>query len=199
MNDPFARFKIPGRVEFATGNGGLAKIIVTSNTSTAEIYLHGAHVTHFQQNGEPPLLFLSRKSHFAVGEPIRGGVPICFPWFGPRDGDPAHGLARILPWDVAETSAASDGRATVRLRLPKDSVKPEWSSLKTEFVVTVADTLTMELIATNESADKTLEIENCLHTYFHVGDISAGFHRRLAKRAIRRLRRRRQRRAQGGK
>ena len=62
---------------------------------------------------------------------------------------------------------------TVRLRLPGNSVKPEWSALRTEFTVTVADRLTMELIATNESADKSLEIENCLHTYFHVGDIGA--------------------------
>jgi glucose-6-phosphate 1-epimerase len=61
----------------------------------------------------------------------------------------------------------------IHLRLPQKSLKPEWSALKAEFVVTVADTLTMELITTNTSADKTLEIEDCLHTYFHVGDIAA--------------------------
>ena len=166
-------FEIPGRIALVTGNGGLPKIAVTTGGSTAEIYLHGAHVTAFGKNGEPPLLFLSARSWFAEGKPIRGGVPICFPWFGPREGGPAHGLARILAWELVGTSAVNDGAATIRLRLPGKSVKPEWSALRTEFAVTVADTLTMELFATNESTDRTLTIENCLHTYFHVGDIGA--------------------------
>jgi glucose-6-phosphate 1-epimerase len=165
--------EIPGRVAITSGNGGLAKIAVTASRSATEIYLHGAHVTGFQRSGEPPLLFMSAQSHFAAGEPIRGGVPVCFPWFGPRGGGPAHGLARILPWDLAETSAAPDGSVKIRLRLPGNSMKAEWSALKAEFVVTASDTLTMELIARNESVDKTFEIENCLHTYFHVGDIGA--------------------------
>jgi glucose-6-phosphate 1-epimerase len=169
--DPLRKHEIAGRVAIVNGNGGLPKIIVATKVSTAEIYLHGAHVAHFQNNGEPPLLFVSRQSHFAAGEPIRGGVPICFPWFGGRDGGPAHGLARILVWELAESSATPDGGAKLCLRVPENSMNAEWSVLKTEFVVTVADSLTMELTATNTSPDKTLEIENCLHTYFQVGDI----------------------------
>jgi glucose-6-phosphate 1-epimerase len=165
--------EIPGRVAIASGNGGLPKINVTTGGATAEIYPHGAHVTHFQKSGESPLIFLSAKSHFAPGEAIRGGVPICFPWFGPREGEPAHGLARLLVWELAETAAAKDGSVMLRLRLPRELLKAEWSALKTELVLTVAETLTMELITTNESPDKTLAIENCLHTYFHVGDIGA--------------------------
>ena len=167
------KHEIPGRVAVVAGNGGLPKIVVTTKANAAEIYLLGAHVAHFQKNGEPPLLFMSVKSWFASGKPIRGGVPVCFPWFGPRDGGPAHGLARILAWELAATAVAPDGRVTVRLQLPQESLKPEWSALRTEFVLTVADTLTMELVARNESRDKMLAIENCLHTYFHVGDISA--------------------------
>jgi glucose-6-phosphate 1-epimerase len=178
MADPssanqWQRHEIPGHVAVANGNGGLPKIVVTTKISASEIYLQGAHVSHFQKHGGPPLLFMSAKSHFAAGEPIRGGVPVCFPWFGPREGGPGHGLARILPWDLAETSVARDERATIRLRLPQNLLKPEWAAIKTEFVVTIADTLAMELVATNESADKTLQIENCLHTYFQVGDIGA--------------------------
>jgi glucose-6-phosphate 1-epimerase len=166
-----AKFEIPGRVALTSGGGGLPKINITAGRSTAEIYLHGAHITGFQKNGEPPLLFMSGKSWFAPGKPIRGGVPICFPWFGPREGGPAHGLARILPWDLVETAAAQDGAVTIRLRLPVASLKPGWPALQTEFVVTVADTLAMELVATNKSA-AALEIENCLHTYFAVSDIT---------------------------
>ncbi len=77
------QFEIPGRITFASGNGGLPKINIATGQSTAEIYLHGAHITGFQKNGEPPLLFMSRLSQFAPGKAIRGGVPVCFPWFGP--------------------------------------------------------------------------------------------------------------------
>jgi len=84
------RHEIPNRVRFVPGNGGLTKTVVTTNTSAAEIYLHGAHVTGFQKNAEPPLLFMSAKSSFTAEKAIRGGVPICFPWFGSRAGVPAH-------------------------------------------------------------------------------------------------------------
>jgi glucose-6-phosphate 1-epimerase len=172
-SEKLCRHEIAGRVEITNGHGQLPLVRIRTPWSTAEIYLLGAHVAGFQKNGEPPLLFMSAKSYFANGKPIRGGVPVCYPWFGPRGSEPAHGLARILAWELAETSAAPDGRVTVRLRLPEESLKPEWSVLKTEFVLTVTDTLTMELIATNASPDKTLAVENCLHTYFHVADIGA--------------------------
>jgi glucose-6-phosphate 1-epimerase len=171
--EQLVQHEIPGRVAIVQGNGGLTKAVVTTNASTAEIYLHGAHVTSFEKNGEPPLIFMSSKSYFAAGEAIRGGVPICFPWFGSRAGGPSHGFARISEWKLAETSVANDGAVTVHLCLPIAALKPEWAGLKTEFIVTVTDTLTMELIATNNSADHTLEIENCLHSYFQVGDIGA--------------------------
>jgi len=160
-------------VELTTGKGNLPMLKVQTPWSAAEIYLHGAHLTHFQKNGEEPLLFMSAKSGFAADTAIRGGVPICFPWFGSREGEPAHGLARILSWELAETVVAPDGKVRVTLRLPQKLLKPEWEVLRTEFVVTFADTLTMELTTKNESKDKTLEIEDCLHTYLHVGDIGA--------------------------
>jgi D-hexose-6-phosphate mutarotase len=156
-----------------TGKGNLPMLKISTPKSTAEIYLHGAHITHFQKTGEPPLLFMSPQSWFAADKPIRGGIPICFPWFGNREGEPSHGLARILTWELAENTTGPDGSVKVRLRLPRKSLKAEWSALKTEFIVTVADTLRMELTATNTSANQTLEIEDCLHTYFHVGDIGA--------------------------
>jgi len=160
-------------VELVAGNGGLSLARIRTPWSTAEIYLHGAHVAAFQKNGEPPLLFMSHKSYFTPGKPIRGGVPICYPWFGNRDGEPSHGFARSTEWQLVKTAAAPDGKVTLQFGLPQISGREAWNSLRTEFIVTVADTLTMELVATNESCDGTLEIENCLHTYFHVGDIGA--------------------------
>jgi len=165
------QLEIHGRVKLAVGNGGLAKVVVTTNVSTAEIYLHGAHITHFQKNGEPPLLFMSAKSYFAPGKPIRGGVPVILPWFGNRDGEPSHGFARITEWQLVKTSAASDGAVALQFALPEIPERVAWKNLRVEFIVTVSDTLAMELIAANDGCDEPLEIENCLHTYFHVGDI----------------------------
>ena len=166
------RHEIPGRVAIVDGNGGLPKLVVTAKSSTAEIYLHGAHITHFKKNGEPPLIFISAKSFFAPGKAIRGGVPICYPWFGNRDGGPSHGFARITEWELVQTSATADGAVKILFALPKISGSSDWNNLRTEFTVTVADTLTMELETTNESCDNAVEFEECLHTYLHVGSIA---------------------------
>jgi glucose-6-phosphate 1-epimerase len=172
MNEKsFDQFAIPGRVQVVSGNGGLPKIIVTTKSSAAEIYLHGAHVTHFQKSGELPLIFLCRKSYFKNGVPIRGGVPICFPWFGNRDGEPSHGFARIVEWQLIKTSG-DENSTTLHFALPQIRERENWKNLRTEFLVTVSETLTMELTTTNESCDETIEFENCLHTYFRVGDIN---------------------------
>jgi D-hexose-6-phosphate mutarotase len=73
----------------------------------AEIYLHGAHVTSFQRKDQAPVLFMSQLSRFSEGIPIRGGMPVIFPWFGPREGKSAHGFACLQTWDLREVSQAS--------------------------------------------------------------------------------------------
>src|SRR5262245_19429671 len=108
----------PGRVLFLEGRGDLPMIEVTSAWSTAEIYPHGAHVTHFQRTSDAPLLFLSQCSRFDEGQPIRGGIPVIFPWFGPREGLPQHGFARFKSWDLKELVPGSDGGVSVRFGLP---------------------------------------------------------------------------------
>jgi D-hexose-6-phosphate mutarotase len=169
----FQPFENSGNVALVSGNVGLPKIVVTTKFSTAEIYLHGAHVTHFQKNGEPPLIFMSRKSHFKNGEPIRGGVPIIFPWFGSREGSVAHGYARLTEWELKKTSADANGNVKLIFTLPDEvSVKANWPVAKVNFIVTVSDQLTMELAVANLSLEN-FAFENCLHTYFQIGDIGA--------------------------
>ena len=73
--------ELPRTVKMMTGQGGLPMVRVETAISTAEIYLQGAHVTHFQKTGEAPLLFLSGESKFLEGTAIRGGVPVIFPFF----------------------------------------------------------------------------------------------------------------------
>lgn len=167
----------PGRVTFLDGQGDLPMIEVVTTWSTAEIYFQGAQVTHFQKHTEPPLLFLSQCSRFVAGSAIRGGVPLIFPWFGPREGMPQHGFARIKPWDLKEIQAPSDGSVSLRFEFPECPEALTFPPFKADYTVTVRDSLEMCLRVRNESAEEVLPFENCLHTYLAVSDIAAmGIH-----------------------
>lgn len=163
MNDTHP-LDVPERLTVSEGNGGMPKVIVTTPWSTAEIYLHGAHVSHFQKLGEPPMLFMSGSSAFAPGNPIRGGVPIIFPWFGGRDGFPAHGYARTAEWSLNARSLHSDGSISLFFRLL------ETTGLDLDYIVTIGETLVMELVVKNVGTEDTT-FETCLHTYFQIGSI----------------------------
>jgi glucose-6-phosphate 1-epimerase len=166
------RYEIPGRVTLLEGNGDLPKVEVSSDAASAEIYLHGAHVTDFVVHGQPPLLFTSQCSRFARNQPIRGGIPIILPWFGAREGEQAHGFARLVEWELHEATALPDGGATVRFSLPETAAGAMWTSFTANYVVTVTDKLSLELIVTNCSRNQPFSFESCLHTYFHVGDVT---------------------------
>lgn len=145
---------------------------IATAMSTAEIYLQGAHLTHFKKKDEPPLLFLSQCSRFSEGQAIRGGIPVIFPWFGAREGMAQHGFARVKAWELKEFVPASDGSVSVRFCLPECPEAATLPALSLDYVVTVSDALALELITTNRSDSETLEFENCLHTYFSVADIA---------------------------
>jgi len=94
------RFGIPGIAEVVAGHGGLPKVHITAESGSAEIYLHGAHVTSWIPANFPDVFFVSSGSRWLNSTAIRGGVPICFPWFGDKVDDPkapAHGFARTSP------------------------------------------------------------------------------------------------------
>ena len=75
---------------------GLKALRLRASGSEALVYLHGAHLASFRTSEHGELLWLSEKARYAPGKAIRGGVPICFPWFGAhaRAELPAHGFAR---------------------------------------------------------------------------------------------------------
>ncbi len=165
------QFEVPGRISFHDGSGELPKIEIDTGESLAEIYLHGAHLTHFQRKGDQPLLFLSRLSRFEHGAPIRGGVPLIFPWFGPREGFPAHGFARLSTWELKETTAPPGGPVTIKFELPDEAKGSSATPFTVEYRVVVGTELGLELTVTNNSDQTDYSFEACLHTYFLVGDI----------------------------
>lgn len=172
-SDTTSSSKALGRVAFLDGRGDLPMLQVTTPWSNAEIYLHGAHVTHFKKKDEPPLLFLSQCSRFAEDQPIRGGIPVIFPWFGPREGLGTHGFARVKPWDLKEFVPAPNGSVSVRFRLPDCPEASGFPAFTADYIVTVNQALRLQLIITNKSKDQAFVFENCLHTYFEVGDVTA--------------------------
>lgn len=168
-----AKSAIPGRINFLDGQNELPMLEVSTPWSTAGIYLHGAHVTNFRKRGEPELLFMSQCSRFADGQPIRGGIPVIFPWFGMREGLGQHGFARIKSWELKEFVIAPDGSVSVRFQFPDCPEASTFPPFGANYVITVKDTLTLRLEVSNLSKEDDLVFEDCLHTYFEVGDSTA--------------------------
>jgi len=167
--------KLPDAVRVEAGRGGLRRLVIGTAQADAEIYLQGAHVTHFQPRDGKPVLFMSAKSWFEPGKPIRGGVPICFPWFGPRqDGKPgaAHGFARLLEWELTAAEQVGNGAVEIGLRLvSNDATHKEWDGeFEAEYRVTVGPALGLRLRVRNTS-QQPMRIEEALHTYLAVDDV----------------------------
>jgi glucose-6-phosphate 1-epimerase len=167
--------RLPDGAWLEKGPGGLDRLVLSASEGKAVVYLLGAHVAHFQQKGEKPVLWMSSESRFEAGRPIRGGVPICFPWFGAQAGSPeapVHGFARILSWTVSTVTREMDGRLRAVLDLTADAAArggfPRELSLS--LAVTVGRALRLELAARNvDSAPATFE--EALHSYFAVSDV----------------------------
>jgi glucose-6-phosphate 1-epimerase len=171
---PDPKLAIPGAVTFDAGQGGLPRIVVTAPGGTAQVYLHGAHVTYFQPAGQLPVLFMSGKSLFAENKAIRGGVPVIFPWFGPRAGDPAapaHGFARTMAWNLLEAKAEGDD-VTLRLGLEANEATRKWlpNDFDAVYIVRVGKKLDLSLEIRNRSSSP-FRFEEALHTYLSVGDV----------------------------
>ncbi len=162
----------PARVAFLEGQGELPILEITTPWSTAEVFLHGAQVTRFIRNGEPPVLFMSQCSRFENGQPIRGGVPVILPWFGFREGMGQHGFARTRAWELKEVSFDDKGSVIARFRLPTCPEAAAFPAFSAEYTVSVSESLQMQLEVRNRSTEE-LVFETCLHTYFEVSDATA--------------------------
>jgi glucose-6-phosphate 1-epimerase len=189
------KFAIPGVLGFEKTASGLVVAQVTAPAAEATIYLQGAHVTHWKPAGLAPAIFLSQRAEFAPGKPIRGGVPIVFPWFSERhDGKtgPQHGFARISEWEVS-FAAMAGGELHLAFTLAPNELSRSlgFDHFKLGYRVSVGHKLTLELSVLNDSgnggargggpaaatakADQAAEgaplvFEEALHTYFEVAD-----------------------------
>ena len=172
------RFAIDGVAEVVAGNGSLAVVRVSLPAASAEVYLHGAHVTSWRPVGltakAEEVIFLSSRSKFQAGKAIRGGVPICFPWFRAKADDakaPQHGFARTSEWTLESVERVGNS-VVVSLSLESsEATRALWRhEFRAVYRVSVGTELKLELAVTN-TGDEDFAFEEALHTYHRVGDV----------------------------
>jgi glucose-6-phosphate 1-epimerase len=168
------RLGIPGVAKIREGNGGLPRIQITGSRAEGEMYLHGAQVTSWKPAGHDEILFLSTKSRWQEGYAIRGGVPICFPWFRAKADDPkapAHGFVRTRSWQL-ESIVEEKGGVCVSMSTESDEQTRRWWTAEFRLVhrVVFGSELTLELVCTN-TGKTDLRFEEALHTYNRVADV----------------------------
>lgn len=143
---------------------------------------YGAHVTRWAPADLGDLLYLSSTAHFAEGKAIRGGVPICFPWFadGPTgDRRPAHGFARITPWRRRSHKVReSTGVLEAEYELTQDDLDEQARAsfpfaFTALFDVALAPSHSRFTLRVTNHDDEPFTFEAALHTYLRVSDIGA--------------------------
>ncbi len=162
------------QVQFVEGEQGFTKVLINNAFARCEIYLHGAHVTSFIPQGQDDLLWLSPAVMFVAGKSIRGGIPICWPWFGAHPSDSskgAHGFARLVDWQVESVQTNDDGATELTFALNhSDATLALWPfKFALRYKVVVGEKLTVSLTTRNIDASE-LQLSEALHSYFAVAD-----------------------------
>lgn len=169
------KYSIEGEVGFGELENDLIFLTVSNKYADVDICLYGAHVTSFRPYNSMEVLWMSPESNFEIGKAIRGGIPVCFPWFGPHKTDsemPQHGFARLMYWDVIATATLPSGETKVSLQLcSSEETKAYWPhDFCAQVTVVVGSTLTVTLTVTNTS-DVPFEYTCALHSYFSLSAI----------------------------
>ena len=163
---------------FKIGEGGIPVVEIENEFATAVISLQGAHILSWVPSGEEDVIWLSADATFAMGKSVRGGVPICWPWFGAHESEaclPAHGFARTILWTVKQTQALDNGETQILFQLDTseldENIQAMWpQATLAVYKITIGQTLTLELVSSNLS-DEPLKLGQALHTYFNISDI----------------------------
>lgn len=158
-----------------TTRGQLATIVAETAVARIAATPHGAHLVDWSPQGTRPVLYLSPRSQFTPDKAIRGGVPLCFPWFGPKADDPSapqHGFARTREWTVETTEIAADGTVRLVFSLEADTAtRAAWSHpFSARYSVHAGRVLAAALTIDNRG-DTPFTFGAALHTYLAVSDV----------------------------
>ncbi len=173
-------FGIANQIKFVTGKGGLPCIQINNSKASALISIYAAQVLSFKPvNEDADLMFISANAYFQEGKATKGGIPICWPWFGAapeaditeHSKKPDHGFVRTRFWSVLSTAVLENGDNKIVLQL-EDSEKTReiWPfRFYLSLEVVIGDSLTLELLTRN-TGNKAFSITEAFHTYFNIGD-----------------------------
>jgi len=176
LNKKFDRDEFREQLCFKTGEGDMPILEIKNTHATAIISLQGAHLLSWIPAGEEEVIWLSEDAKFAAGKSIRGGIPICWPWFGAHADNPdypAHGFARTTNWQVSCAEMMDDGGTRISFSsqpLPENKVM--WpAETSVQLSITIGKKLEVELNTYNNGS-KPITIGQAFHTYFKVADVS---------------------------
>jgi dihydroxy-acid dehydratase len=176
--DPLAQFAIADQLSFRVGAGGLTYVDIDNHGGRATICLQGAHLVSYRPKSQhEPVVWVSEDAKYAPGKSIRGGAPVCWPWFGAHSsepGFPAHGFARTVPWQVVHTRRRNDAKTEITLQLADtEQTREQWPHpMRLQLTIVVGEKLEMRLATTN-LGKASMQIGEALHTYLQIGDIGA--------------------------
>ena len=181
LNEEFAHKSPHSHLCFKDPDGEYPLIEIQTPQANAIIALQGAHLLSFKPkdeegNVQEDIIWLSEDAKFKPGKSVRGGIPICWPWFGPHESDsdlPAHGFARTTPWQLlcVEELDNQNIRITFTTK-PLSETEHMWpADTQVEYKITIGPKLEMELL-THNNGSEAITIGQALHTYFKVSDVS---------------------------
>jgi len=168
-----ATFALPGALQFVDSAPGLAVAEISTPLARARVALQGGQVIGWQPAGQPSVIWVSKAAVYESGKGVRGGVPVCWPWFGALPGKPAHGFVRTRLWQMRGARCDASGQVVLRLGISDDAAtRALWDhAFDLELTVTVGATLTMAL-TTRNTGSAPFSITQALHSYFCTADIA---------------------------
>lgn len=183
LNKEFSFSQGDNTLRFINTEADIPHIEINNEFASAKISLQGAHVLSWKPHNEDEVIWISEDATFAREKSVRGGIPICWPWFGAADFErettialPAHGFARTVFWKVIEASLLKSGETQVTFQLDTTTL-----SINTEemwptptlatYRLVIGKTLSLSLTTLNNS-NEAFTLGQALHTYFSVSEIS---------------------------
>lgn len=166
-----SHFSAGSQISFRQLANGLVMAEVDTPLTTATVSLYGGHIVSWRPKQHvEPVLWLSKLAQFRQGKAIRGGVPICWPWFGAhlsQSSLPSHGYARISNWELTCLQTLTNGAIELTLLLVKsDSSEVSWNTdVQLTLKLTIGEILQIDLTTLNQS-DQSVTFTEGLHTYF---------------------------------
>ena len=172
-----ADYALNDQLSFVAGNGGFPFANITNSRARAVISVYGGQVLSYQPQAEAAdVLFVSDQAYYQAGKAIKGGIPVCWPWFGSDSqglGRPTHGIVRNRMWSVIGTTTTAHGEPQLSLGLTDTpETQAIWPhAFKLILTVTLGETLRLAL-TTRNTGQQVFSLTQALHTYFSVGDIA---------------------------